>query len=162
MTQSAEIRDTEKTLEKKGAQRAAQNLVHPLEKPGLDVVIFDGHCKFCHQQVQRLKRWDSKGKLTFVSLHDPFVAENYPDLSHDQLMDQMYVVNESGARYGGASAIRYLSRKLPRMWWLMLLLHIPFSLPIWQWGYKQVAKRRYRISQKMNSSCDDGSCEVHL
>ncbi len=144
------------------SRRAAPDLQHPAEQSDSDIVIFDGNCKFCHQQVQRLKRWDSKGQLSFVSLHDPYVAEHFPDLTHDQMMEQLYVVNTSGLRLGGAAAIRYLSRKLPRMWWLMPWLHIPFSLPIWQWGYKQVAKRRYKISQKMDASCDDGSCEIHF
>ena len=143
------------------SDRAAANLPHPNEKPDSDVLIFDGNCKFCHQQVQRLKRWDARERLSFVSLHDPYVTEHFPDLTFEQLMEQLYVVDLTGNRYGGAAAIRYLSRKLPRLWWLMPLMHIPFSLPIWQWGYKQVAKRRYKISRKIES-CDDGSCEVHF
>jgi predicted DCC family thiol-disulfide oxidoreductase YuxK len=98
-------------------------------------------------------------RLSFVSLHDPLVAERYPDLSHEQLMEQMYLVTQSGHRYGGAAAFRYLTRRLPRLWVLAPLLHLPFSLPLWQWAYRQVAKRRYRWNQK--SDCGD-TCEVHF
>jgi predicted DCC family thiol-disulfide oxidoreductase YuxK len=38
-------------------------------------------------------------------------------------------------------------------------MHIPFSLPLWQWCYRQVAKRRYRIAGK--DACDGDSCKVH-
>ena len=130
------------------------------EHPNADVVIFDGNCNFCRGQVERLARWDRGGRLAFVSLHDPLVAQRYPDLTHDQLMEQMYLVDQSGQRYGGAAAFGYLSRKLPRLWLLAPLMHLPFTLPLWQWCYRQVAKRRYKIAGKQD--CDGNACEVHF
>ncbi len=77
------------------------------ERPDASVVIFDGDCRFCQGQVRRLARFDLGKSLAFVSLHDPEVARRYPDLSHEQLMEQMYVVARgSGRRYGGADAFR--------------------------------------------------------
>jgi predicted DCC family thiol-disulfide oxidoreductase YuxK len=96
--------------------------------------------------------------LAFVSLHESLVADRFPDLSHDQLMQQMYLITRSGQRYGGAAVLRYLTRRLPRLWLLAPLLHLPFSLPVWQWFYRQVAKRRYRLNP--NAACD-GACEIH-
>lgn len=130
------------------------------DRPGAAVVIFDGECVFCRSQVARLARWDRAGQLAFVSLHDPVVAERYPDLTHDQMMQQMYLVDRSGNRHGGAAAFRYLSRKMPRLWLLAPLMHIPFTLPLWQWCYRQVAKRRYKIAGKQ--ACDGDTCEVHF
>lgn len=133
----------------------------PDDLPDADVVIYDGNCKFCIQQVSRLRKWDGGNRLCFISLHDSFVAENYPDLSFEEMMEQMYVVSRSnGRKYGGARALRYLSRRLPRLWFAMPLLQIPFSLPVWQWIYRQVAKRRYRISAKQDD-CDNDSCQIH-
>ncbi|HUG68708.1 MAG TPA: DUF393 domain-containing protein [Pirellulaceae bacterium] len=138
----------------------------PTELPGLadrphaDVVIFDGECNFCRGQVARLARWDRAGRLAFVSLHDPIVAERYPDLTHEQMMEQMYVVDRAGNRHGGAAAFRYLSRKMPRLWLLAPLMHVPFMLPVWQWCYRQVAKRRYQLAGKQH--CDGDACEVHF
>lgn len=134
-------------------------LASPTERPQADVVIYDGHCRFCTTQVRRFAKYDRSGRLAFVSLHDPFVAQHYPDLSHDDMMKQMYVVDQRGRRHGGAAALRYLTRRLPILWPLMPLLHIPFSLPVWGWFYKQVAKRRYKLAGK---TCDDGACEIHF
>jgi len=136
------------------------DLPTPAERPEADVVIYDGDCGFCTKQVQRLARWDGGRRLAFVSLHDPLVAERYPDLSHDDMMREMYLVDRHGRRHGGAAAFRYLTRRLPRLWLLAPVMHIPFSLPLWQWGYHQIARRRYRISGK--SECDGGSCSVHF
>ena len=127
--------------------------------PNADVVIFDGNCKFCCAQVIRL-RWFDGGRLAYTSLHDGVVNELCPNLDKETLMKQMYVVNRQGDQYGGANALRYLSRKLPRLWLAAPLLHIPFSLPVWQFLYDSIAKRRYKISGK-NSECDEG-CGIHF
>jgi predicted DCC family thiol-disulfide oxidoreductase YuxK len=94
-------------------------------------------------------------------LHDPEVARRFPDLTYDQIMEEMYVVDTKGNRYGGAAAFRYLTTRLPKLYVLAPLMHIPFTMPLWRWGYRQVAKRRYRIAGKTGDACDD-ACRVHL
>lgn len=145
------------------------DLPTPQQYPQADVVIFDGNCVFCTKQVENLKRLDGRNRLAFVSLHDPFVARHFPDLSFEQLMEQIYLIPNgaegySTKRYGGAAAIVYLSRRLPKLWWFAPLFHIPFTLPIQQWFYRQIAKRRYKIAGKSDGlECDeDGTCEVHF
>lgn len=145
------------------------DLPSPLDYPRADVVIYDGKCVFCKGQVGNLRWFDGKNRLAFVSLHDQWVADHFPDLTYDQMMDQIYLIpaSEHGyteLRLGGAAAIRYLSRRLPKLWILAPLMHIPFSLPLWQWGYRQVAKRRYQIAGKLGGPvCDeDGTCELHF
>ena len=137
-----------------------QLLPSPADRPDADVVIYDGQCRFCTAQVSRLSRWDSQGRLAFVSLHDPLVAERYADLSHEAMMREMYIVDRTGRRHAGAAALRYLSRRLPRLWILAPMLHIPFTLPLWQWAYQQVARRRYQISGA--NDCENGACAVHF
>lgn len=136
------------------------SLPDPREFPEADVVIYDGDCVFCTSQVQRLQRFDRRHRLAFISLHDPYVATSFPDLSHDALMEQMYVIDAKQRRHGGAAAFRYLTRRLPRLWLLAPILHIPFSLPLWQWAYRIVAKRRYQLAGK--HACDGDACKVHF
>ena len=134
----------------------------PADRPGADVVIYDGQCKFCTGQVQRLARWDTGGRLAFLSLHDPQVAKDYPDLSYDRLMEEMALVDQQGRRHWGAAAFRYLTTRLPRLYLLAPLMHIPFSMPLWRWGYRQVAKRRYWLAGKTGDACDGDACRVHF
>jgi predicted DCC family thiol-disulfide oxidoreductase YuxK len=140
-------------------ESAEKPLPTPAERPDADVVIFDGHCRMCTAQVRKLVWWDCQHRLAYLSLHDPEVARRYPDLTHDALMKEIYIVDGRGTRHRGAGAIRYLSRRLRRLWWLAPLLHIPGSLPLWQWLYRQVAKRRYRFGR--TDDCDNGSCQLH-
>jgi predicted DCC family thiol-disulfide oxidoreductase YuxK len=131
----------------------------PVERPEADIVIYDGHCRICTSQIRRLAGWDAGGRLAYLSLHDPETARRFPDLSHDELMQYMVLVDRRGRRYRGAEVLRYLSRRLPLLWWAAPILHLPLSMPAWQWCYRQVAKRRYRFGRL--ESCDDGSCRLH-
>jgi len=139
---------------------AATALPDPDRFPAADVVIFDGECRFCRAQVERLHRWDGKNRLAFLPLQDARVQERYPDLSVERLMDEMVVVGRKGGRYGGAAALRYLSCRLPRLWCIAPLLHLPLSLPLWRRLYQFVARRRYRLWAKKDA-CQSGTCHLH-
>ena len=145
--------------------KTVPHLPTPAELPDADLVIYDGDCRFCTGQVQNLARWDGKGRLAFISLHDPEVARRFPDLTREQMMEQMYVVDQQGQKYGGAAAFRYLTTRLPRLYLLAPIMHLPFTLPLWQWGYRQVAKHRYLLMGKTGSSenaCEGDACKVHF
>lgn len=126
-------------------------------RPERDTVLYDGQCRFCRGQVALLRRFDPTGRLRFVSLHEPQVALDFPELAADALLREMHVVDRSGRARGGAEAVRYLTRRLPLLWPLALPLHLPGSLPIWSWLYGLVARNRYRITGR----CDEGTCHLH-
>lgn len=138
----------------------ALNLPSPAELPSADVVLYDGQCKFCRAGVTRLYRLDGKNRLAFLSLHDPEVSRRWPDLTHEALMAEMYVIDQAGNRHHGAGAVRYLTRRLPKLWFAAPFLHIPFSLPLWQAGYRWVAGMRYLWGKI--EDCEDGACKVHF
>ena len=147
---------------------SAKNLPSPNSSPNADLVIYDGDCNFCSSQVMNLSRLDGKNRLAFISLHDPFVTEHFTDLTHQQLMQQMYLIPNRDGKYsdrrlGGAAAVKYLTIRLPKLWLLAPLFHIPFTGGVQRWVYQQIAKRRYKIAGKKNKSCDDqGTCDLHF
>ena len=159
MTATPEQVETKAVEDKSTTAATGPNLPTPAELPEADVVIFDGHCKFCRAQVERIAWWDGGSRLAFLSLHDPEVSRRYPDLTHEMLMRDMYIVDRAGRRHRGAAAFRYLSRRLRRLWWLAPVLHIPFTLPLWQFIYRQIADRRYRFGRL--DTCDGDACAVH-
>lgn len=145
------------TMPSESPTKSRNALPEPAQRPTADIVIWDGQCNFCRSQVERLQALDS-GKLAYLSLHDPLVTELCPDLSQEQLMEQMWVVTPDGRRFGGADAARYLSRKLWKLWWLVPLLHLPMTMPLWRWIYAKIASRRYRISGR---DCQSGTCKLN-
>lgn len=125
-------------------------------KPDRDTVLFDGQCRFCRRQITLLRWLDWWQRLRFISFHEPSVGENFPEIPPEQLQQQMFVVDRQGKARGGATAVRYLSRRLPSLWPVAALLHIPGSLPLWNAAYSFIAKRRLLIAGR----CDEGSCKI--
>jgi len=135
------------------------SLPSPDERPNTDVVIYDGHCRICTAQVSKLHWWDCQQRLSYLSLHDPKLAERWPDLSHDRLMEEMCLIEPRGTRHWGPEAIRYLTRRLRRLWWAMPLLFFPGSMFLWRPLYRWIAKNRYRLSG--TEDCGDDACKLH-
>jgi predicted DCC family thiol-disulfide oxidoreductase YuxK len=133
-------------------------LPSPADRPDADVVVYDGDCSMCTAQVAKLQRWDSAGRLAYLSLHDPEVQRRWPDMSHERLMTEMAVVDRHGERHWGPEAIRYLTRRLPRLWWAVPFTYFPGSMLLGRPLYRWIARNRYRFS---GSACDTGGCKVH-
>lgn len=129
--------------------------------PERDTVIYDGQCRFCRGQVGLLARFDVARSLAFLSLHDPAVGRDFPELSREALLEKMFVIDRNGRARGGAEAVRFLSRRLPCLWPLAVPLHVPGSLPLWNLLYGWIARRRYGIAGRCtDAACTAGSCRL--
>lgn len=140
------------------ANAAVAALPSPAERPEADVVIYDGDCGICSAQVHKLVWWDCQKQLAYLSLHDPEVQRRFPDLSHDRLLQEMAIVDRRGRRYWGPEAIRYLTRRLRRLWWAAPAAYFPGSMLLWRPLYRWVARNRYRLS---GDQCAAGACRLH-
>ena len=138
----------------------SKELPAPSELPDADVIIFDGACSFCQKNVRRLHDWDGQARIAFLAIDDPEVGRRWPELARTELMKHMHIVDRFGDVHVGAGAFRYLSRRLPRLWPLALLMHIPLTGPLWRAGYRWFARRRYELSKA--TDCADGHCDVHF
>ncbi|RCS54747.1 DUF393 domain-containing protein [Bremerella cremea] len=143
------------------SRATAAVLPQPSQRPQADVVIYDGDCVICTGGVKLLHRLDWFKRLAYLSLHDPQVSEFAPELSFEQMMEEIWVIDQLGRRHSGAEAFRYLTRRLVLLWPVMPLLHIPGSLPLWKWIYQKVAAARYRFGKMSGEDCGD-ACEVHF
>lgn len=125
-------------------------------RPARDTVLYDGRCRFCRGQIALLRRLDLGGLIEFTSLHDPSVVRDFPEIPPEALRAEMFVVDREGRTWRGASAVRYLSRRLVTLWPLAVPLHVPGSMPLWRSLYSLVARNRHRIA----GTCDDGGCRL--
>jgi predicted DCC family thiol-disulfide oxidoreductase YuxK len=134
------------------------HLPTPAERPDADVVVYDGQCGICTAQVGKLPGWDRQQRLSYLSLHDEEVQRRWPDVSRDRLLNEMLIIDRSGRRHWGPEALRYLTRRLPRLWLAAPLAYFPGSMLLWRPLYRWVARNRYRFS---GAHCDTGSCSLH-
>ena len=125
-----------------------------IEVMGRYTVLYDGGCPMCRRTVRVLRRLDWLRRLTFVDATDPFVRERVaPGLTEAEVLVEMYVVNDTGARVGGYAGYLWISRVVPLMWPLALLGPLP---GVWHFGaaiYRYVAANRVRRGR-----CTDDVC----
>lgn len=142
------------------SNRSSLSLPSPSERLGADIVVYDGQCRICRGQIARLAHWDTRGDLAYLSLHDPEVHRRWPDLTHEMLMREMWVIEARGTKHAGPEAVRYLCRRLPSLRFAKVLLAIPGMMLAVRAGYRFVARWRYRFGRV--DACDGSTCQVHL
>jgi predicted DCC family thiol-disulfide oxidoreductase YuxK len=118
-------------------------------------VLFDGGCPMCRRTVRILRRLDWLKRLRFVDATDAAARERIaPGLTEAEVLVEMYVVAESGARAPGFDGYLWISRVVPLMWPVALLGPLP---GIWHLGdaiYKRIAANRVRRGRCTDEICD--------
>ena len=72
--------------------------------PGELEVLFDADCGFCQRAVALLKRLDRGGRLAFTALQTPGAPARF-GITEDQAYEQLWALDRSGRRSGGAQAV---------------------------------------------------------
>ncbi|MDJ1483963.1 thiol-disulfide oxidoreductase DCC family protein [Cytophagaceae bacterium YF14B1] len=109
-----------------------------------EILLFDGVCNLCNGAVQFILDHEKpNSQLTFTSLQSQTgqtLLQKF-NLSTQQFDSLVLVVGERF--YTESTAALRLARKLKRIWsWLYWLIIIP--KPIRDWGYKLIARNRYK------------------
>jgi len=131
--------------------------------PGLHVVLYDGHCRFCTAAARKLLRLARPGGLTALSFQDPGVLERFPGLTFDVCMKQMQLVTPEGRVYGGFEAAVQALATRPLVRLAVSIYYLPGVRQLGDWLYSVVAANRYRISGKTaQGECESGTCALHF
>jgi predicted DCC family thiol-disulfide oxidoreductase YuxK len=118
-------------------------------------IVYDSDCSFCRGQIDRIRRWAGEDVFEMVPRNTPSLLSRFPGLKPLEGVDGLKIVEDLGC-FVGAEAVYRISKRIPRVSWLSWLYPLPFLKGFWEWAYGQVAKRRYKISQK----CQDGTCKI--
>lgn len=111
------------------------------------LVLYDQDCPFCVFQMKLLTWLDWMNQLRLVALSDPVARERVPQLSREELLEAMHCLAPDGRIFRGARCIRHLGMKLPVLFPLGLILHIPGIIWIAEKIYGVVSANRYHISR---------------
>jgi predicted DCC family thiol-disulfide oxidoreductase YuxK len=116
-------------------------------------VLFDGGCPLCRRTVRLLRGLDWLHRLQFVDATDADArARVAPGLSEADVMVEMYVVGERGARYGGFEGYLQIARVVPIMW-PFVLGGLPGLRTLGRILYSRIAASRVRRGR-----CTDDLC----
>ena len=106
-------------------------------------MIYDGRCGFCVRSMAWLLAFDG---LRQISIRD-FRASPSPVVSDAQLEKALYLVLPDGRALPGFEAYRYVTLRVPGLWWQVPFFYVPmfsrlFGHPIYNW----IAANRGRLS----------------
>ncbi len=117
-------------------------------------LLYDGTCRFCVAQAQRLKGL-SGADVEATSAYADGVRDRFPMLpppGPDGKIGELKFVDARGHLSGGAEAIsRVLMTGRPPLCWAARLYFVPGIRQIADATYRAIARRRYRLSGR----CDD-------
>jgi predicted DCC family thiol-disulfide oxidoreductase YuxK len=106
-------------------------------------MIYDGECGFCVRSMAWLLAFDG---LKQIGIRD-FRVNPSPIVTDAQLEKALYLVVTDGRKLAGFDAYQYAVLRVPGLWWLVPLFHVPVvsrlvGRPIYNW----VAASRVRLS----------------
>ncbi len=107
------------------------------------VVLYDADCGICTQVSRALLRLDARRLLVLLPLQSAEVADAPP---REELADSLHAVDAAGNWFRGARATVEIARRLPALWIVSAVAHLPGAMTILELGYRVVAANRRRLS----------------
>jgi predicted DCC family thiol-disulfide oxidoreductase YuxK len=113
-----------------------------LSKP---VLLYDGTCGFCRVWVNRLRRWDRRGQVAYVTYQTRRDIPDLPSITDAELDRAAHVVMPDGRIAAGARAAPLLLGVLPGGALLRPLFRIPGVAWVGDRVYSWVAEHRHQL-----------------
>jgi predicted DCC family thiol-disulfide oxidoreductase YuxK len=109
-----------------------------------DVVFYDGRCGLCDRFVSFVITRDEQARFRFAPLEGAFARTRLaaPGLASDA-PSTVVVLTAGGQLFVRSEAVFFVLRALGGRWRALALLRF-FPRRLTDWGYDQIAQRRYR------------------
>ncbi len=124
------------------------------------VLLFDGHCRFCVAQTERLLR-STGGRIEALSFREPGVLERFPQVESQACERAMQLVLPDGRVLAGADAALAALALRPALAPLAWLGRLPGLRHLLRAGYRVIAANRSRLPGAP-LACADEACRLHL
>lgn len=116
---------------------------HEIHRPY--ALVYDGDCRFCARSADLIASWDRGGVVELLPFQRGGVAERFPWIPPGAYREAMQLVGPGGETWAGAAAVERLVRILPGGRPLGCLFALPFARPVADFGYRLVARNRFRL-----------------
>jgi predicted DCC family thiol-disulfide oxidoreductase YuxK len=121
------------------------------------IVVYDGACRFCIEQAQRLERLAGK-RVQLASFREPGVLERHPQLTRAACERALQLVLPDGTVRSGADAVVHVLGLRAGFAPLRWLYRVPGLRQLIDLGYGIVARNRFRLRGEV---CADDACRLH-
>ncbi len=112
-------------------------------------VIYDGQCGFCRDSVQALRVMDLWASIKLLDYHELMDLQKiHPDLEHQDLEEEIHLIETGGRVFKGFFAFRRLCWTLPMMVPLLPLFYFPGAGLLGPVIYRWIARHRYLFARQ--------------
>ncbi|MCB9095877.1 MAG: DUF393 domain-containing protein [Halobacteriovoraceae bacterium] len=105
------------------------------------IFLFDEQCALCLRFVKLLNILETYSEFSFISLHEDWVYEKFPDLNKEQCREELHIIDKDQI-YRGEKAIEFLISLNPKVKKHLWLLENGMSKKAIQSFYQAVNKLR--------------------
>jgi predicted DCC family thiol-disulfide oxidoreductase YuxK len=113
--------------------------------PANPLLLYDGVCGLCNRLVRFVLKRDRRAYFRFASLQSDYAARILKPHSFDpQDLNTLYVAEDERLRTR-ADAVIFILQKLGGRWRIAAAALRILPRPLRDWGYRFVARHRYRI-----------------
>lgn len=114
--------------------------------PAKPLMIYDGDCDFCGRWIVRWQR-ETNSHVDYLPAQDRRVADQFPQLTREQLEAAVHLVTTDGSVFAGAEAvIRSLALASRARWLLRCYERSQTFARLADWSYRFVARHRQFFS----------------
>jgi len=126
------------------------------QKPGQTcLLIYDGECRLCVSTKQKLEQ-AGVGKAGSEVRFLPYQSDEAKMVLGQKFRlgrpDMAFLVRPSGEVHQGLDAFLPLAPSLPGGRLLLWCIRIPLAKRLAEWGYRMIARHRYRLFGEAQSS----------
>jgi predicted DCC family thiol-disulfide oxidoreductase YuxK len=119
-------------------------------------VLYDGACPRCRSSMAALTAADPDQVIEPIDLTAVDVRSIHPALALEECLRSMHTVSSEGQVTAGFDAMRAIARRLPLLWPLALIGHLPGVAWTGRRVYNHLAAVRRR-----DVICNDKVCAIH-
>jgi predicted DCC family thiol-disulfide oxidoreductase YuxK len=116
-------------------------------------VYYDGSCRYCTRQKNRMVRRDRHQRILFTDLTNPGPAGLDCNIPMDRLMAEIHARTAAGEIFSGVEALRRIYSVFG-LSWLVALTRLPGIAHLLDLLYKHIARNRYKLAGR----CRDNAC----
>jgi predicted DCC family thiol-disulfide oxidoreductase YuxK len=105
-------------------------------------VYYDGECPMCQAFQAKVGASNQAEKFTFVDVNTQTLPS---DISKEQALQQMHVVDANGIVYKNADSVLAVLDEYKSLRWLARIGRLPIINSFLRVGYRWVARNRYSL-----------------